>query len=139
MAGYYGLAQTVIRTLPASLLILFASIAYAETIYKFVDEQGNIQYSAEPPREGVSFETLDKLPESSAAEVKEAKERQRKLEKSLDNAGEPGTQSRRSGSGDVVEGNGGTTADPDWRARRDEERRRAIWGKDWPIHHPRHK
>jgi hypothetical protein len=63
MAGYHQLAQTVIRTLPASLLILFASMAYAETIYKFVDEQGNIQYSADPPPEGGNFKTLDKMPE----------------------------------------------------------------------------
>ncbi len=114
-------------------------MAYAETIYKFVDEQGNIQYSADPPPEGVNFETLDKMPEPSTAEVDEAKERQWKLEKSLDNASEPETQSLQSGSDDVVEGNGDTALDPDWRARRDDERRRAISGKDWSIHRPRHK
>jgi len=141
MFNLYTLSQnqTVIRSLLASILILFSSMAYTETIYKFVDEQGNIQYSADPPPEGANFETLNKMPEPSAAEVKEAKERQKKLEKSVDNAGEPGTGSRQSDSDDVAEGNGGSAVDPDWRARRDEERRRAIWGKDWPIHHPRHK
>ena len=55
----------------------------AAEIYKSVDEQGNITYSEEPPVSG-NAEIINTQSEPDADQIKSAKEREQKLEKTLD-------------------------------------------------------
>ena len=121
--------------------VFLATATWAGTVYKSVDEKGNVIYSETPPAESEATEALDLPPEPSKEEVEEARERDKILQEHLESTnnaasqpegdqpavGESGTQSGEAGVG------------TDWRTRREEERQRAVWGKDWPIHHPRHK
>lgn len=104
------------------VLILGAivSTTYADTIYKSVDDEGNVIYSEEPPNNGKNVESLPAPRQASDDEVEAARERQRKLNTYLDES---------------AESNGGDVS-TDGSARREAAKRRAIWGKDWPIHEP---
>ena len=70
------------------LLVLFFSLtlstAYADAIYKHVDEEGNVTYSATPPTDSENVESLEPVPEASGDELKAAHERQQKLQAYLD-------------------------------------------------------
>ena len=81
----------MIRTWFVLSLSILAPMTYADAIYKTVDEQGNVTYSAEPPPGDGNFEVLDKTPEPGDLEVREAEERQQKLEEYIGNSPEPGT------------------------------------------------
>ena len=62
------------------MILLSPSLAApAEPIYKSVDEQGKVTYSAEPSAEGVSVEQLKVAPPPSADEVQRAEEQTQKL------------------------------------------------------------
>lgn len=41
------------------LLLIFSSPTFAETVYKFTNSQGNVEFSNEKPPLGVRFETID--------------------------------------------------------------------------------
>ena len=129
----------MIRTTLVLSLLLAPVPAGAETVYKSVDEQGNVRYSAEPPPHGVDYEVLDSVPEPDEAAAQEAVERRQKLEEYLDGTGEPGTEPPQSGGDAVTRETGSAAVMADWRERKKEERRRAFWGEQWPIHHPRHR
>lgn len=130
----------MIRALLTLTLAVSASVTCADTIYKSVDEQGNTVYSAEPPSDGVEFETLDEAPEPGEAAVREAEERRQKLEEQLDATGEPETeQAGQTNSGEPAGESGSAAVMADWRERKKVERQRAFWGEKWPIHHPRHR
>ena len=130
----------MIRTLLALCLTMYASVTYAETIYKTIDDDGNVRYGAEPPPAGVNYEVLDKAPEPDEEDVKDSEERQKKLDNYLESTGESPQQPQQTQSGSVVEGVPDSAGAMEaWRERKIEERQRAFWGEDWPIHHPRHR
>ena len=64
-------------------LLFLAFTVHAQTIYKYIDEQGNITYSQEPPP-GQEVEIIETPPEPSKEEVEAAQEREKKNEKSPD-------------------------------------------------------
>ena len=105
--------------IPLLVLSLAVPATYADTIYKSVDDEGNIIYSSEPPAEGRKVRALEPPAEVSDEEREAAAERQRKLHTYLDETGSEGESIRTEGE-----------------TRREAARRRAIWGKDWPIHEP---
>lgn len=104
----------------ALILSLMGSAAYADTVYKSVDDEGNIVYSAEPSAEGQKVKALKSPPEVSDEDKEAAAERQRRLQTYLDESA----------------GSDRKAAQTDGDTRREAARRRAIWGKDWPIHEP---
>ena len=124
-----------------TLLAFLATVTWADSIYKSVDDAGNIIYSEEPSGGGEPTKVLNIPPGPSEKEVEAARERDRKLQQFLEETDATGTRTdgQRSATSEAVTESDGVAAGTDWRARRDEERRRAAWGKDWPIHHPRHK
>jgi hypothetical protein len=67
----------------AGIFLMIPCCLYAAEIYKSVDEQGNITYSEEPPVSG-DVEIIKTQPGPDADQVKAAKEREQKLEKTLD-------------------------------------------------------
>jgi hypothetical protein len=67
----------------ACIFLLIPGCLYAAEIYKSVDEQGNVTYSEEPPVSG-NAEIIKTQPEPDADQIKSAKEREQKLEKTLD-------------------------------------------------------
>ena len=109
--------------LPLLILSLAVPATYADTIYKSVDDEGNVIYSSEPPAEGTKAGALKAPPEASDEEKEAAAERQRKLHTYLDESTRSQDESIRT----------------DGEIRREAARRRAIWGKDWPIHEPLHR
>lgn len=65
------------------LVLIFCvtvSTSYADEIYKFVDEEGNVIYSATPPANRDNVESLEPAPEASDDNVKAARERQQRLQ-----------------------------------------------------------
>ena len=128
----------MIRGLFIFSMCLLVPMAFADTIYKTVDEDGNISYSAEPPPEGKEFKVLDSPKEPDEAGAREAEERQQKLEEYLDETTRSGTQSPQVPDAASTE-TGSTAVMADWRERKNEERRRSFWGENWPVHHPRHR
>jgi len=74
---------SVIRLLSVLVLIPFAGVVAAD-VYKSVDAQGEVTYSdTPPPRDGKSEEV--KLgPEPTAAQIREAEERQRAMAQSAE-------------------------------------------------------
>ena len=96
------------------------STGHADTIYKYVDEQGNIIYSEQPPAAGDNVKAIEPIQDPSEEEVEAARERQEKLQQQLDQSS---SQTRE-------------TQSTDWAAMREAHRRRAFWGKDWPVHEP---
>lgn len=126
----------MIRTLLVSSLALLAPVSFADTVYKTVDEQGNVQYSADPPPQGVNYEILDGVPEPDEAAVREAEERQEKLEEHLDDVG-GSTGQQPDENGATIDNTDSAAVMADWRERKNEERQRSFWGEKWPIHHPR--
>lgn len=121
--------------------IFLAATTWAGTVYKSVDEKGNVIYSEQPPAGSETTETLDMPPEPSEEEVEEARERDKELQEYLEDTNKTKAQSEGNQSvvGDSTTQSGEAGVGTDWHTRREEERRRATWGKDWPIHHPRHK
>ena len=105
------------------MLSLGISATHADTIYKSVDDEGNVIYSEQPPAKGEKAKTLKATPEVSDEDKEAAAERQRRLQTYLDES---------TGSGEKA-------VHTDGEARREAARRRAIWGKDWPIHEPLHR
>ena len=67
----------------AGIFLMIPFCLNAAEIYKSVDEQGNITYSEEPPVSG-NAEIIKTQPGPDADQVKAAKEREQKLEKTLD-------------------------------------------------------
>jgi hypothetical protein len=123
------------------ILVFLATTTWAGTVYKSVDEQGNVIYSEEPPAGSEAAETLDMPPKPSEEEVEEARERDKKLQQYLEDTNKTDAQpeERQSTAAESSTKSGEAVVGSGARARREEERRRAIWGKDWPIHHPMHK
>ena len=105
------------------ILSLAVSVTYADTIYKSVDDEGNVIYSSEPPAEGKKVRALEAPTEVSDEEKEAATERQRRLQAYLEESTRSQNESMRT----------------DGETRREAARRRAIWGKDWPIHEPLNK
>jgi len=62
------------------VMLLVPSIALAaEPIYKSVDEQGNVTYSAQPPATGAKSETIAVPPPPSEEDVQRAEEQASKV------------------------------------------------------------
>ena len=110
------------------ILSILVSATYADTIYKSVDDEGNVIYSAEPPSGGGKVEALKAPPEASDEEKEAAAERQKKLETFLDESSE---------AGDAVAGDGERRGEA--ARQRSIWERRAIWGENWPVHEPPNK
>lgn len=128
----------MIRIFLVLTLSVSAASAYAETVYKSVDEQGNTVYSAEPPPGGADFQTLEAAPEPGEEAVRESEDRQQKLEQHLDEAGKSeADQAGQSSNGEAAVETGSAAVMADWRETKKVERQRAFWGEKWPIHHPR--
>ena len=104
----------------AFVLCVTISVSYADAIYKSVEEEGNVTYSEQPPINQEKVKSVVPPPEASEDEVNAARDRQQKLQTYLDESAQ-----RRSDS-----------VTTDWNERRATAKRRAIWGKDWPIHEP---
>jgi hypothetical protein len=70
------------RILLLAVPLLCLSTAGAETVYKSIDAQGNVTYSASPPspRSGEIVETVPIAPPPSEEQQKAAEERVRQLE-----------------------------------------------------------
>ena len=69
------------------LLISFGSIlstAHAQQIYKSVDENGVVSYSTIPPTGNQPVESLDAIPEPSAADVQAAQQRLQSIRQSTE-------------------------------------------------------
>ena len=58
-----------------TLLLVFAPAAHADTIYKSVDEQGNISYSSSPPENNKTSSTVNIAPQPSDEQIKAAQQR----------------------------------------------------------------
>lgn len=101
---------------------LSASICHADAIFKSVDDEGNVIYSEQPPADSKNVKTVEPPAEATDDEAEAARERQKKLQTYLDESAESGGQTA-------------TTV----RAQREAAKRRAVWGKDWPIHEPLRK
>ena len=63
-----------------------ASSSYADAIYKYVDENGNVSYSETPPADNENVESLEPAPEVGEDELRAARERQQKLQAYIDEA-----------------------------------------------------
>ncbi len=59
-----------------ALLLLPTSIIAAETIYKSIDESGNISYSTQPPKNGQQTTPVEIAPPPSEDRIKAAQQRQ---------------------------------------------------------------
>lgn len=72
------------RPIPATLLTITllapAFAVAAEPVYKSVDEQGNVTYSAEPPADAVQSEQIAVPPPPTEEEVKRAEDATRQLQ-----------------------------------------------------------
>ncbi|MBS1235839.1 MAG: hypothetical protein H6R46_634 [Proteobacteria bacterium] len=67
------------------VMLLVPSIALAaEPIYKSVDEQGSVTYSAQPPATGVKSETIAVPPPPSEEDVRRAEEQASKVKAQAD-------------------------------------------------------
>ena len=113
------------RTYLLLAFILYVTIpaSYADAIYKSVDEEGNVTYSEKPTTNQKKVKTLVPPPEASEDEINAARDRQKKLQTYLDESEQPD----------------GESVTTDGSERREAAKRRAIWGKDWPIHEPLNK
>ena len=61
-------------------LLCWPALAAAEKIYKWVDEQGNVHYSSQPPRQGaVKTQTVPVPPPPSPEDVRRAEEQTEKI------------------------------------------------------------
>ena len=58
------------------LLVIVSSSSQADTIYKSVDESGNVTYSTTPPKESVNSRPVDIAPPPSEERIKAAQQRQ---------------------------------------------------------------
>ncbi len=63
-----------------------SSFAFAEEIYKIVDEDGNVTYSAEPPDGSQTAEKIEVQPPPSEEDTKAAQERLKKIREDADKA-----------------------------------------------------
>lgn len=68
------------------IFLVAASSSHADAIYKHVDEDGNVSYSATPPTNDEYVESLEAAPEASDEEINAARERQQKLQAYIDEA-----------------------------------------------------
>jgi hypothetical protein len=76
----------IISIMKAVLLIFLFTLlnaAQAQSIYKLVDENGNVSYSSQAPEEPGDAEILAAPPEPTAEEVEAARQRQKELERDL--------------------------------------------------------
>jgi len=58
--------------------------AGADTLYKSIDETGQVTYSSQPPKDAVEVEALQVVPGPSADEVENAAERAQRVERAVD-------------------------------------------------------
>jgi len=49
----------MIRPLTLTALLCFTPIVLAQSLYKWVESDGSITFSVEPPPKGVEYETID--------------------------------------------------------------------------------
>jgi len=65
------------RTIPAILFFLFInpSILVADTIYKSVDDKGNITYSTTPPQDNATSTEVEIAPPPSEEQIRAAQQR----------------------------------------------------------------
>jgi hypothetical protein len=71
------------KTLTFICLFSLLTAAHAQTIYKTVDDQGNVSYSSSAPENATNVEVLTPPPEPSAKEVEAARQQQKELEQNL--------------------------------------------------------
>lgn len=68
------------------LFCMAVSPSYADAIYKYVDENGNVSYSETPPANNENVESLEPAPDLSEDELRAARERHQKLQAYIDEA-----------------------------------------------------
>lgn len=61
-------------------VLLYPAASYAESIYKSVDENGKVTYSATPPPNSEQTTKIDIQPPPSAEDIKSAQQRHQKLQ-----------------------------------------------------------
>lgn len=91
-AAYRSLmAKPIFKRLSLLLLVSLACLGLAagpiraQTVYKWVDAEGQITYSEHPPPASAErVETLERAPEVSAADVQAARERAQRLKQSAE-------------------------------------------------------
>jgi hypothetical protein len=71
------------KTLTFICLFSLLATAHAQSIYKTVDDQGNISYSSSVPENTKNVEVLTPPPEPSAKDVEAAIQQQKELEQNL--------------------------------------------------------
>jgi hypothetical protein len=74
------------------LLVFVISNAFAQEIYKSIDEDGNVSYSGLPPIEGESVSTLGSEPEPSSDDTEAAQKRVQELENATNISGQEDIQ-----------------------------------------------
>jgi hypothetical protein len=62
------------------LILLFSTAAHADSIYKSVDENGKVTYSATPPQNSEQIKKIEIQPPPSDEDIKSAKQRHQKLQ-----------------------------------------------------------
>jgi len=82
--------KRIVNNHPAFAVIIgtlaFTGTAVADAVYKSVDADGNVTYSANPPPEAVETQSIALPEEPSAAQRQEAEQRARQLEQAAGNA-----------------------------------------------------
>ncbi len=71
------------KTLTFICLLSLLPAAHAQSIYKTVDDQGNVSYSSSAPENTKDVEVLTPPPEPSAKDVEAARQQQKELEQNL--------------------------------------------------------
>ncbi|MDT8283378.1 MAG: DUF4124 domain-containing protein [Gammaproteobacteria bacterium] len=61
-------------------MLLCSTAAYAETVYKSVDENGNVSYSATPPPNSEQTKKIDIQPPPSEEDIKSAQQRHQRIQ-----------------------------------------------------------
>ena len=72
------------QVLIALSLSALLSVSHAQTIYKTVDEEGNVSYSSVKPEGNAKADIVEPPREPTAEEVEAARQRQRELEESVE-------------------------------------------------------
>ena len=71
------------KTLTIIFLSSLLTPVYAQSIYKTVDDQGNVSYSSSVDKNAENVEVLTPPPEPSAEDVEAARQQEKELEKNL--------------------------------------------------------
>jgi hypothetical protein len=94
----------VLKRIILLLLSVYGALAYAGAVYKWVDEQGNVQYRDTPPPAGANYQIIQRPP-AAGHEPERAIHEQRKKTEAADKARQTSQppQSDAAASADAIE------------------------------------